>query len=261
MTLLTTKDVQDLIHVDKSTIYRMAEDGRLPAVKVGRQWRFPADGIAALIGDTFDGPGTEPATTSTPRRRDLGTLLDAGTAQAVADLIADIVGVMAVVTDMDGRPLSAVANPCGFFSAVERQPGAVQRCVDGWRELGDAAGLNVSLIPSHLGFLCARAFIRIGSELAGMVIVGGITPTSWPPSEAALHRIAADTGADVDDLAAHASETYTLDDGEQARLLALLPRLTDLVSLVAASRSHEPATSRPSMATFDDALNDQRSPQ
>ncbi len=43
--LLTTKDVQALINVDKSTIYRMAETGRIPAIKVGRQWRFPADQI------------------------------------------------------------------------------------------------------------------------------------------------------------------------------------------------------------------------
>ena len=39
---LTTQDVQQLIRVDKSTIYRMAESGRIPAIKVGRQWRFPA---------------------------------------------------------------------------------------------------------------------------------------------------------------------------------------------------------------------------
>ena len=44
-TLLTTKDLQELINVDKSTIYLMAEDGRLPAINVGRQWRFPADQI------------------------------------------------------------------------------------------------------------------------------------------------------------------------------------------------------------------------
>lgn len=40
-TYLTARDVQDLIRVDRSTIYRMAESGRLPAIKVGRQWRFP----------------------------------------------------------------------------------------------------------------------------------------------------------------------------------------------------------------------------
>ena len=49
-TFLTTQDVQALLHVDKSTVYRMAEDGRLPGVKVGRQWRFPADQIADQLG-------------------------------------------------------------------------------------------------------------------------------------------------------------------------------------------------------------------
>ena len=38
-----------LLGVDRSTVYRMAEDGRLPAVKVGRQWRFPADRIEAVL--------------------------------------------------------------------------------------------------------------------------------------------------------------------------------------------------------------------
>ncbi len=45
---LTTREVQDLFKVDRSTIYRMAEDGRLPAVKVGRQWRFPSERIESL---------------------------------------------------------------------------------------------------------------------------------------------------------------------------------------------------------------------
>ena len=43
--MLTAREVQDLLQVDRSTIYRMAEDGRLPAVKVGKQWRFPPEEI------------------------------------------------------------------------------------------------------------------------------------------------------------------------------------------------------------------------
>jgi len=35
--LLTTHQVQDLLKVDRSTIYRMVEAGRLPAVRVGKQ--------------------------------------------------------------------------------------------------------------------------------------------------------------------------------------------------------------------------------
>ena len=45
MSMLTTRELQQLLHVDRSTIYRMAESGQLPAIKVGRQWRFPADRI------------------------------------------------------------------------------------------------------------------------------------------------------------------------------------------------------------------------
>ncbi|MCA9925804.1 MAG: helix-turn-helix domain-containing protein, partial [Anaerolineales bacterium] len=40
--MLTAKDIQALLQVDRSTVYRMAEAGRIPAIKVGRQWRFPA---------------------------------------------------------------------------------------------------------------------------------------------------------------------------------------------------------------------------
>ncbi|MFU8840814.1 MAG: helix-turn-helix domain-containing protein [Nitriliruptoraceae bacterium] len=46
---LTTQQVQDLLDVDASTIYRMAGDGRLPAVRIGRQWRFPAAEIEAML--------------------------------------------------------------------------------------------------------------------------------------------------------------------------------------------------------------------
>ena len=48
-TFLSAQQVQDLLDVDASTIYRMAADGRLPAVRIGRQWRFPADEIEAML--------------------------------------------------------------------------------------------------------------------------------------------------------------------------------------------------------------------
>jgi excisionase family DNA binding protein len=66
-TLLTSKTVQLMLNVDKSTVYRMAQDGRLPAVKVGRQWRFPrAEMEKALSSNRSATPTTPelpPATT------------------------------------------------------------------------------------------------------------------------------------------------------------------------------------------------------
>ena len=49
--MLTAKEIQAILEIDRSTVYRMAEDGRLPAVKVGRQWRFPSEQIKTLIDE------------------------------------------------------------------------------------------------------------------------------------------------------------------------------------------------------------------
>jgi excisionase family DNA binding protein len=232
-TLLTTKDLQDLIHVDKSTIYRMAEDGRLPAIKVGRQWRFPADRIASFLGD----PSMPVEAHAAPAPRDLAALLPSEAAQAIADLAADLFGVMAVVTDMAGRTLTTVANPCGYFDAVREQPGAVDQCVEGWRRLGAEVELEPRFIPSHLGFMCARTFIRVGSELVGMLIVGGVTPAVWPPDAAEQDRIAHDLGVDAELIHAHIEETFYLDAAHQQWVLSLLPRFSDLISRLATARS------------------------
>ncbi|HEV8722561.1 MAG TPA: helix-turn-helix domain-containing protein [Candidatus Binatia bacterium] len=39
-TLLTTKQVADYLKIDKFTVYRLVARRRLPAYKVGSQWRF-----------------------------------------------------------------------------------------------------------------------------------------------------------------------------------------------------------------------------
>ena len=39
--LLTTKQLEDLLKIDRITVYRMLNDGRLKCVKIGNQWRFP----------------------------------------------------------------------------------------------------------------------------------------------------------------------------------------------------------------------------
>ncbi len=46
---LTAKQVQELLHVDRTTIYRMLKDGRLTGIKVGQQWRFSASEVDDLL--------------------------------------------------------------------------------------------------------------------------------------------------------------------------------------------------------------------
>ena len=55
---MTVEDVADMLRINKSTVYRMAKAGRIPATRVGRQWRFRLSALEEFLdagGDTaFD---------------------------------------------------------------------------------------------------------------------------------------------------------------------------------------------------------------
>ena len=48
-TLLTTDQVLAYLKVDLKTVYRLAKTGKIPAVRVGRQWRFRKTDIDAWL--------------------------------------------------------------------------------------------------------------------------------------------------------------------------------------------------------------------
>lgn len=158
--LLSADEVGRRLGVDVSTVYRMAGDGRLSAVKVGRQWRFPVEAIPV-------GGATSP--------------IDPGAAEAVASVAASLLGTMVVVIDLDGRPLTRVHNPCSrYLSASEEQ---AEECVREWRQLADGHDLVPRFQLGALGFECAGAFIRSGDRLVGLVLAGGIAPADEPASD------------------------------------------------------------------------------
>ncbi len=47
--LMTVKDVATYLSVTERTVYRLVKDHRLPAYKVGGQWRFKADMIESWM--------------------------------------------------------------------------------------------------------------------------------------------------------------------------------------------------------------------
>ena len=174
--LLTAKQVQDKLHVDATTIYRMAADGRLTAVKVGRQWRFPAEGVEALI--------------SSGVTRSARPALDPEPVQAVLDVSAPMLGVMMVATDMAGNPVSQVANPCPWFAERAEDADTLAACTAEWRAMADDLDFSPRFQQASLGFECARVFVRSGSELVGMVLAGGVAPQGEHAT--GLHELSAE---------------------------------------------------------------------
>ena len=48
-TVMTLEEVARYLRINKSTVYRMARDGTLPAWKLGNAWRFKKDAIERWI--------------------------------------------------------------------------------------------------------------------------------------------------------------------------------------------------------------------
>ena len=234
---LTTKQLQEILQVDRTTIYRMADNGRVPAVKVGNQWRFPRSEVDAWLrtqhGST--GNGTMPAPTGVATA--LRQILPLECVQLIQDTFADAFDAMILVTDLDGNPVTKPSNPCGYYTAAEASPVAQQRCMQLWAELARDPALQPAFIESHLGLLCARGLIRVGSELKAMLIVGGIAPANWPPTDERKECIAADLGLPLDLIEAHLNDVHHLSANEQARVLTFVQRMADIVSHIIGERN------------------------
>ena len=55
--LMTLQEVADYLRVTEKTVYRLLKRGRIPAVKVGRQWRFDRKSIDKWLHQNSAGTG------------------------------------------------------------------------------------------------------------------------------------------------------------------------------------------------------------
>jgi excisionase family DNA binding protein len=54
---LTVAEVADLLRVSNMTVYRLIQQGELPAVRVGRSYRLRAEDVDAFLGAQFQSAG------------------------------------------------------------------------------------------------------------------------------------------------------------------------------------------------------------
>ena len=164
----------------------------MPAVKVGNQWRFPRTEVDSWLQSQNGGPANVTKTAPSGVAATLREVLPLACVQLIQDTFADAFGVMILITDLAGEPVTRASNPCGLFMAAETSPVAQQRCIQLWADLAHDPSLQPAFVESHLGLLCARGLIHVGSELKAMLVVGGIAPQVWPPDAGRLQRIAED---------------------------------------------------------------------
>ena len=58
--VLTIDELADYLRISRSTLYKLAQEGRVPCQKVGRHWRFRKEAIDRWLGQCGkDGVKTE----------------------------------------------------------------------------------------------------------------------------------------------------------------------------------------------------------
>src|SRR6476659_3688322 len=94
-TFLTTEEVLEYLQVNLRTVYRLIKAGKIPAVRVGRQWRFRKRDIDAWLdsqrprGGARAAAAATPAATGTPRASsDRPRILVVDDESSIRDLLA-----------------------------------------------------------------------------------------------------------------------------------------------------------------------------
>ena len=186
--LLTAREVQDLLKVDRTTVYRMLKDGRLQGIKIGRQWRFPVDEVQNLLtGQRLETP---------PEETDATQVLPLHCVAPIQKVFAEVAEVGSVTTDVDGQPLSEVSNSCRFCNLILASEKGRAGCIASWRRLAEQPSRHPHFYTCHAGLHYARARIEIQGELIAMLFAGQFYLEAPDKSEEAkrVTRLAAEYG-------------------------------------------------------------------
>ncbi|MEJ2559578.1 MAG: PocR ligand-binding domain-containing protein [Anaerolineae bacterium] len=235
--LLTTRQVQELLQVDRTTIYRMLNEGRIPGFKVGGQWRFSRDAIEAWLQEQERALGPSTAANMSSSVQPGAEVLPISCVQSMQDIFAEAMEVGSVVTRLDGQPVTEISNSCEFCNLILSSPSGRQGCISSWRRLANQTDRQPQLHECHAGLKYARGRIEVGNEFVAMVFVGQlVTDTGSAELEARVPELAARYDLDQARLQqAVASVHHTRTDGIP-RLFRLLQRMADTLSEVGCER-------------------------
>ena len=152
--LLTSKQVQSLLSIDRTTIYRMLKDGRLTGVKVGNQWRFHAAEIDEMICKT-DRNRAEAASTALD-------VLPLHCVQSIQNIFGQIANVGAVTIDLEGNCLTEISNCSPFCTLMQSSPSGKKACHASRKKIAEGSSVQPTQYHKcHAGLNCLGNLIKV----------------------------------------------------------------------------------------------------
>lgn len=161
---LTSRQVEELLNVDRTTIYRMLNDGRLKGVKIGKHWRFALQEVEELMSGNINSRSED--------QSEIVEALPVHCMQPIQDVFAEIAQVGSVLTDKDGIPITKISNAGDFCKLILGSEEGRQACYLSWKKLASQKEIAPEFTTCHAGLKYARARIEINNELIAILVTG-----------------------------------------------------------------------------------------
>jgi excisionase family DNA binding protein len=230
--LLTAKQVQDLLNLDRTTIYRMLKDGRLAGVKVGQHWRFSAREVNDILSKTTrmnDGP--------TPLAEDA---LPLHCMQPIQDVFAEVAQIGAVIADVDGNALTRMSNSCDFCKLIMGSDEGRAACMASWKKLADQQDAAPGFTTCHAGLQYARSQIKVQGELLAILVAGQFYAEEPDPQEETqrIETLARKYHINKDLLMQAAKQISVLDERKVSQIGGWLVRVANTFEQISSERTN-----------------------
>jgi excisionase family DNA binding protein len=227
-TLLTTRQLQDLLQVDRITIYRMLNDGRLQGFKVGGQWRFSRQEIEQWLQEQrADLHVTDISAPVDGQGKPSPQVLPLSCVQAIQDVCAEALDVASVTTDLSGTPLVEISNSRSFCNLILSTQEGRRRCAASWSQVESS-----QVRTCHAGLLCASAFVIVNGQAVAITANCQIATLAW---QADTSTLAAELDLNERELAMAAKDVQVSDE-HLARVSSLLQRVAATFSEIGEER-------------------------
>lgn len=233
--LLTTRQLQDLLQVDRITIYRMLNDGHLPGFKVGGQWRFSRQEIETWLQEQRASLGVAalPAKDGEPSS---SHVLPLSCVQAIQSIYAEALDIAAVTTAPDGTPLTEISNSCEFCNLILATEQGRRRCAVSWQPHKAGRSSAPPVRTCHAGLLCVSVPIKVESEWVANVAACQFVAGDGEAWSANLSGLASELGLNEGDLSAAANSVRVLPDDQMPRVTRLLQKVADTLGEIGQER-------------------------
>lgn len=162
--LLTVRQVQEVLKVDRITIYRMVQDGRLNGVKIGKQWRFSESEISNLFS------GITPVDITMENGSQ--AQFPSHCIQLVQDVVCDLSDISCLMVDYQGNMVTEISRMNPFCKMVQSSPAGRVSCENCWKDISLKSAEGEMASICHAGLMYRTSPIQEDGRTIAYLLAG-----------------------------------------------------------------------------------------